>query len=60
MNRGPRQAANEAATRANDARVARAQVCTGCGRLAALGHYALCPEDPDFAARKAANDEAGE
>jgi hypothetical protein len=53
MNRGPRQAAGEAASRANDARVARAQVCTGCGRLAALGHFALCPEDPDFIARTA-------
>ncbi len=53
MNRGPRQDANAAASRANDARVARAKTCPGCGRIEALGHFALCPDDPDFIARTA-------
>lgn len=53
MNRGSREAANDAATRASDARVARAETCPGCGRIKALGHFALCPDDPDFIARTA-------
>lgn len=45
MNRGSGQAANEASSRAIDSQVARAKVCPSCGRLLALGHFALCPEE---------------
>ncbi|HWI04315.1 MAG TPA: hypothetical protein VNT52_10925 [Acidimicrobiales bacterium] len=33
----------DAAARAVDNSVARAKVCTECGRIEALGHFALCP-----------------
>lgn len=46
MNRGPRQAANEAASRANDALVARAKRCPSCDRILQLGHFVGCPDAP--------------